>query len=42
MTVQGPVKKRQPDGLSHAGGGGAEGEGLYEPEIDSLTMTSAY
>ena len=24
VTVQGPVKKRQPDGMSHGGGGGAE------------------
>ena len=23
VTVQGPVKKQQPDGLSHGGGGGA-------------------
>ena len=22
MTVQGPVKKQQPDGMSHGGGGG--------------------
>ena len=24
VTVQGPVKKQQPDGMSHGGGGGAE------------------
>ena len=27
VTVQGPVKKPYPDGMSHRGGGGAEGEG---------------
>ena len=25
MTVQGPVKEQQPDGMSHRGGGGANG-----------------
>ena len=25
MTVQGPVKEQQPDGMSHGGGGGASG-----------------
>ena len=27
MTVQGPVKEQQPDGLSHGGGGGGVGGG---------------
>ena len=26
VTVQGPVKKQQPDGMSHRGGGGGGGE----------------
>ena len=25
MTVQGPVPKQQPDGMSHGGGGGSSG-----------------
>ena len=28
MTVQGPVKKQQPDGMSHRGGGGDFGQGI--------------
>ena len=28
MTVQGPVKKQQPDGMSHRGGGGGCGVSL--------------
>ena len=31
MTVHGPVKKQQPDGMSHTGGGG--GGNAVAPEI---------
>ena len=37
VTVQGPVKEQQPDGLSHGQGGGAEPEG----GDDAMTMTIA-
>ena len=30
MTVQGPVKEQQPDGMSHGGGGGGGGSDGYE------------
>ena len=44
MTVQGPVKKQQPDGMSHGGGGGVRvqrmgpgGGGVAEQSCAGLT-----
>ena len=32
MTVQGPVKKQQPEGMSHGGGGAVQGRpGKHKP-----------
>ena len=32
VTVQGPVKEQQPDGMSHGGGGGGHGGRVKEGE----------
>ena len=39
VTVQGPVKKQQPDGMSHGGGGGALENGVGSPPSPSIQLS---